>query len=68
MTRQTKDEPELKTSGVAARVTPSERRAFEGLRRKLGSAKFPLSEADTLRHAIALACQQNGVTWPAVDS
>jgi hypothetical protein len=68
MTRQTKDEPELKTSGVAARVTPSERRAFEQLRRKIGSLRYPLSEADTLRHAIAVACKAEGIAWPRVDS
>jgi hypothetical protein len=68
MARQNREDQESKTSVVTARVTPDQKAALMALRKRLGSARYPLSEADALRHLMADGCAQYGVAWPAVDS
>jgi hypothetical protein len=53
---------------ITAKISLAEERALDALRAHLGSTDMPWTVSNVLRHAIKLACQQNAIDWPAVDS
>lgn len=59
-----KDVAAIRTKNVAARITPAEERAWDAFRKKLGGGVRPLSDADALRYAMALACKDERLPWP----